>query len=233
MPDRLFKTFHYTNKSKLGKVGLVALINSYPSNNNNNNNKNHTHKKNRMNEWLSASLMVRSDQKRLTRIEQQFYIDNECKWRDYTRFYIRWREWSVWSDANEASGASEAAQIKLEKLNFSGGIAPRHPISGEYLPTSHSWRRAHLLHTNMEEKLIVAVCGTRPRHDGGWFSGASRSCRAGTVQQRWLFQPWLTWKERGLRNERGNVCPCAVFFFERQARMKRWSKNWHFDQAAR
>ena len=44
MPDRLFKTFHYTNKSKLGKVGLVALINSYPSNNNNN--KNHTHKKN-------------------------------------------------------------------------------------------------------------------------------------------------------------------------------------------
>ena len=94
-----------------------------------------------MNEWLSASLMVRSDQKRLTRIEQQFYIDNECKWRDYTRFYIRRREWSVWSDAN---GASEAAWIKLEKLNFSGGIAPQHPISGEYLYCiycTQTWRR--------------------------------------------------------------------------------------------
>ena len=29
MPVRLFKTFYYTNKSKLGK----ALINFYPSNN--------------------------------------------------------------------------------------------------------------------------------------------------------------------------------------------------------
>ena len=99
--------------------------------------------------------------------------------------------------------------------------------------------------TNMEEKLIVAVCGHRPeltgprtglrsawgtagtgrhpdgapggdseippapcvsgglnepRHDGGWFSGISGTCTAGTVQQRWWYQPWLTWKEGGLRN---------------------------------
>lgn len=41
MPVRLFKTFYYTNKSKLGKVGLVAFINSYPSNNKTKKKKNH------------------------------------------------------------------------------------------------------------------------------------------------------------------------------------------------
>ena len=63
--------------------------------------------------------------------------------------------------ANEASGASGAPRIKLKISNFSGGIAPRHPISDELN------RRRHFPHvrlftvaqSNMEEKLIVAVCG--------------------------------------------------------------------------
>ena len=54
--------------------------------------------------------------------------------------------------------------MKLEKLNFSGGIAPRHPITDEFTVMSH--HRQVYQHVNkretdtkMEERLIVAVCG--------------------------------------------------------------------------
>ena len=38
--------------------------------------------------------------------------------------------------ANGASEASEATRVKLKISNFSGGIAPRHPVSDEFKPTT-------------------------------------------------------------------------------------------------
>ena len=121
---------------------------------------------------------------------------------------LKQRIWSVWSDMNKVEN------IKLFR---------RHPISDEFksmtlLPS----RTVVYTQTNMEVKLIVAVCwhrhelsgprtglqsawgtsgtGRELRHDGGWFSGVSGTCTVGTVQQWWWYQPWLTWKESGLRN---------------------------------
>ena len=48
-------------------------------------------------------------------MEQQIYIENQCKWRDDTRFRRQWREWSAWRVANEASEASGVARMKRLK----------------------------------------------------------------------------------------------------------------------
>ena len=74
-----------------------------------------------------ASLKGRSDRTRWTQMEWQLYIENQCKWRDDKRFKRRRRVWS---------SASEAMRIKLKISNFSGGIAPRHPISDEFKLTT-------------------------------------------------------------------------------------------------
>ena len=74
-----------------------------------------------------------------TRMERQLYIENQCKWRNDARFRRRrrvWSVWSVWGIWSGASEASEATRIKLKISNFSGGIAPRHPISDELKPTT-------------------------------------------------------------------------------------------------
>ena len=62
--------------------------------------------------------------------------------------------------AHEASGAT---LIKLKISNFSGGIAPQHPVNDKFKP-SMSLPSCTVVYTqtNMEEKLIVAVCGHRP-----------------------------------------------------------------------
>ena len=66
---------------------------------------------------------------------------------------------------------SEATQIQLKISNFSGSIMPRHPISDKFKPmTSLPSCTVVYIQTNMEEKLIVAVCG----HVSG-------TCTAGTV----------------------------------------------------
>ena len=74
------------------------------------------------------------------------------------------------SEASGASGACKAAEvtrIKLKISNFSGSIAPWHPISDEFKPTtSLPSRMVVYTQTSMEEKLIVAVCGHRPELTG-------------------------------------------------------------------